>query len=80
MARFDPRLALAGGPDGLDAYRAIVEQLPDLLNRGGHVVFEVGAGQAKAVAGMISAAGITLIGTRRDLSGVERAVIGQWSG
>jgi release factor glutamine methyltransferase len=50
----DPRLALDGGPDGLQAYRAIAADLPRLLGTRGHMVIEVGAGQAPAVAALFA--------------------------
>jgi release factor glutamine methyltransferase len=50
----DPRLALDGGPDGLQAYRAIAADLPRLLGARGHMVIEVGAGQAPAVAALFA--------------------------
>jgi release factor glutamine methyltransferase len=80
VVRFDPLAALAGGPDGLDAYRTIVTQLPNLLKSNGKVIFEVGAGQSGDVAGLLATAGFSGIGTRRDLAGVERAVFGHLSG
>jgi release factor glutamine methyltransferase len=80
VVRFDPLAALAGGPDGLDAYRAIVAQLPNLLKSHGKVIFEVGAGQSSDVAALLDAAGFTGIGTRRDLAGVERTVFGHSRG
>lgn len=80
VVRFDPVAALAGGPDGLDAYRAIVAQLPNLLKSNGKVIFEVGAGQSADVAALLATAGFSGIGTRRDLAGVERAVFGHSGG
>ena len=80
VVRFDPVAALAGGPDGLDAYRAIVAQLPNLLKSKGKIIFEVGAGQSGDVAALLGSAGFSNIGTRRDLAGVERAVFGHLSG
>ena len=70
----DPRLALDGGPDGLEAYRAIVSDLPRLLGPGGSVLFEVGAGQAAAVAALLAGVGLTPSGTHLDLAGIERVV------
>jgi release factor glutamine methyltransferase len=49
VSRFDPRPALDGGSDGLDAYRAILADVRDSLNPGGWIVFEVGNGQAPEV-------------------------------
>jgi len=80
VVRFDPVAALAGGPDGLNAYRTIVAQLPNLLKSNGKVIFEVGAGQSGDVSALLASAGFSGIGTRRDLAGVERAVFGHWSG
>jgi release factor glutamine methyltransferase len=73
----DPHLALDGGADGLEAYRAILAQVVTLLAPGGVLIFEVGHDQSTQVSEMMRAAGLTLPGPpRADLSGVERAVIG----
>ncbi|UEM02365.1 peptide chain release factor N(5)-glutamine methyltransferase [Skermanella rosea] len=76
VTRFDPPGALAGGPDGLDAYRTIVAQLPGVLKPGGRIIFEVGFGQSADVSALLGAAGFGRIGARKDLGGVERAVFG----
>ncbi len=70
----DPREALDGGRDGLDAYRAIAAQAPGLLAPGGLLGLEVGIGQASAVSGLLAAAGMSCRGARRDLAGIERVV------
>ncbi|HEX7200455.1 MAG TPA: peptide chain release factor N(5)-glutamine methyltransferase, partial [Dongiaceae bacterium] len=49
VARFEPRLALDGGPDGLAAYRAIAHEAPRLVARGGRILLEAGAGQAPEI-------------------------------
>ena len=72
---FEPLSALAGGEDGLDAYRDIVAGLGGLLAPGGTVCFEVGIGQADDVASLLSAAGLSMLDKRKDLGGIERAVI-----
>jgi release factor glutamine methyltransferase len=71
----DPRLALDGGADGLDAYRQIGALLPGLLAPGGACVLEVGIGQAADVAALLAAAGLRNVATRRDLGGIERVVL-----
>lgn len=77
---FDPRRALDGGADGLDAYRAIMPQAFKVLRGKGFLLFETGYGQARAVQAMMAeAAGDGLcLDTRllTDLSGKERAVAG----
>jgi release factor glutamine methyltransferase len=71
----DPRRALDGGADGLDAYRALVPQAARLLVPGGILAVEVGTGQSTEVAQLMTAAGLTLAGDpKADLSGVPRAV------
>lgn len=75
VARFDPRAALAGGPDGLDAYRAIAPQLERLLDATGCAVLEFGRGQDQAVAALLCAAGLEIRGFRRDLGGILRCVV-----
>ena len=72
----EPKLALDGGVDGLDYYRAIVKEYKPALTRGGALMFEVGMGQSMAVQQLMQANGYTGIKTFRDLSGVERVVSG----
>ncbi len=74
VSRFEPRGALDGGDDGLDAYRRIAGQLGRLLAPGGRTFLEVGAGQAAAVGRLLESAGFRTR-TRRDLAGVERCII-----
>lgn len=71
----DPRLALDGGDDGFNAYRRIIADLPRLLTPGGLAVLEAGIGQAGGIADLMRGAGLTVL-TRRDLGGVERAILG----
>lgn len=54
VARFDPRTALDGGTDGLEAYRAIASDLKRLLAPGGWVAVEVGIGQSKDVVSILA--------------------------
>ena len=74
---YDPPLALDGGPDGLTAYRDICALLPALVAPGGFAIFEVGQGQAEAVAGLLTSRGFENVRAKRDLAGVERAIMGQ---
>jgi release factor glutamine methyltransferase len=75
VARHEPRLALDGGADGLDAYRAIAAALPALLAPGGKAVLELGQGQRAAVEAIARGAGLTPLGARPDLGGIERALV-----
>lgn len=75
----DPALALDGGADGLTAYRDICALLPALVRPGGFAIFEVGMGQAQTVAALMAARGFADVRSKRDLAGVERAVMGRRS-
>ena len=73
--RFEPRMALDGGEDGLDFYRRIAAEAPDHLNPGGSLYLEVGIGQAADVLALLKA-NLPCVGSGavRDLNGVERVV------
>jgi release factor glutamine methyltransferase len=72
---FDPRLALDGGADGLQFYRAIAAAAPPLLASGGTVVVEIGISQAEPVAALFAAAGLVPLPPRSDLNHVPRVVM-----
>lgn len=71
---FEPHMALDGGTDGLDFYRAIIADAPHILRPGGVLAFEVGYNQAEAVSALLAAAGYTDVQIRNDLQNVPRAV------
>ena len=76
VVRHEPRRALDGGADGLDAYRRIVPILLRCLAADGLAVLEVGIGQAADVAALVGqAAGLVVRDIRADLGGVPRAVL-----
>ena len=70
----DPALALDGGADGLAAYRAIISQCVRALAPAGHLVLELGAGQAEGVAALIAQSGLVMAGQERDFGGHIRAL------
>lgn len=76
VARFEPRLALDGGADGLDAYRAIIPSLANLLRPGGAFALEIGKGQEREVAELAAQSGLGDIAHRNDLAGIARVVTG----
>jgi len=71
---YDPRAALDGGADGLDAYRALAPLLRARLAAGGLVCFEIGAGQRAAVAALLAEQGFEGIAGARDVAGRDRVV------
>jgi release factor glutamine methyltransferase len=70
----DPHLALDGGADGLDPYRAILPHLGRRLTDRGFAVLEFGQGQAADVARLAYAEQLQVIEIRRDFGGIERAI------
>jgi release factor glutamine methyltransferase len=75
VALHEPVSALAAGEDGLAAYAQLLSAMPALLTPGGTAIFELGQGQAEAVSGLARAAGFAEVATRRDLGGIERALV-----
>lgn len=69
----EPAGALFAGPEGLDAYRVLVPQLPGLLAPGGVALVEIGWRQAEAVAAIAAGAGLSAR-LHRDLGGRPRAL------
>jgi release factor glutamine methyltransferase len=74
ISRHEPRIALAGGSDGMDFYRRIVRGLHDHLAPKGAVIVEVGDRQAEAVAEVFRKAGFDRVAVLHDLSGARRVV------
>ncbi|WIW46900.1 peptide chain release factor N(5)-glutamine methyltransferase [Bradyrhizobium sp. 62B] len=71
----DPHLALDGGNDGYDAYRALIPQAAERLAPGGALIVEAGQGQARNIETLMAAAGLTLDRPpKADLAGIPRAV------
>jgi release factor glutamine methyltransferase len=75
---FEPHLALYGGEDGLDFYRAIAENFKDALKPGGFLCFEFGDTQGDDVCDILRANGYTILERSRDYNDRERAVIAQY--
>ncbi len=71
--RFEPRLALDGGEDGLDFYRRIAREAPGYLCPGGRLLLEFGEGQAEAIAGLLVPC-FDEISVHKDLAGLPRAL------
>ncbi|MBQ7758727.1 peptide chain release factor N(5)-glutamine methyltransferase [Anaerotignum sp.] len=74
---FEPLNALDGGEDGLDFYRAIVEQGREWLKDGGWLFFEIGYDQGEALLSLLSEFGYTEIGLKQDLAGLDRVAFGR---
>lgn len=75
---FEPHMALFGGEDGLDFYRAIADKYRNALKPGGYLCFEFGMGQGDAVCQILEKNGYTILERTKDYNNIERAVIAQW--
>lgn len=75
VGRFEPRLALAGGPDGLAVHRRLLIEARTCLMPEGLLVLEVGRGQADRLRELAEAdGGYRALRSRRDAAGIERAI------
>ena len=73
ITRYEPRIALDGGPDGLDCLRAIIRQTPPLLKQGGALMLEIGHDQYRAVVQLAEAChAYSDIACRQDYAGLDR--------
>lgn len=77
---FEPHLALYGGEDGLDFYRAILANFTPALKPGGCLCFEFGMGQGDEVCRLLEENDYTVLERKRDYNDRERAVLAQYSG
>lgn len=73
---YEPLLALSGGEDGLDFYRAIADKWREALKVGGRLYFEVGIGQSDDVLRIMRGSGFGDIQVVKDLNGIPRVVFG----
>lgn len=73
---FEPETALIANDDGLEFYKAIIENYTDSLNNGGMLLFEVGFSQSEKVSQLLEKAGYTNIEIKKDLNEIARAVSG----
>jgi release factor glutamine methyltransferase len=72
----EPRLALDGGPDGLDVLRRLAPRAGRWLAPGGRLLCEIGEDQAEAAVALLAAAGLTGLAVHPDLVGRDRVVEG----
>ena len=72
-----PHLALFGGDDGLDFYRAIAKNYRKVLKPGGYLCFEFGMGQGDDVCSILEENSYTILERSRDYNERERAVLAQ---
>ena len=74
---FEPHLALDGGEDGLDFYRAIIKNYSSAMAPRGYLCFEFGMGQENAVCSLLRKGGYEILELKKDTADITRAVLAQ---
>ena len=77
---FEPKIALDGGPDGLDLYRRLLKQLGPVMADNAVAVFEACPLQMETLGQLMSEAGFSNVKTQNDGTGLLRVASGHWSG
>ena len=75
---YEPHMALYGGEDGLDFYRAIAENFTRALRPGGYMCLEFGMGQGDAVCRILQEHDYTILERTKDFNDRERAVLARY--
>ena len=76
--RYEPRLALDGGEDGLVFYRRIVALAPDFLKQGGFLIMEIGFNQKRAVEEIFkNSGGFKILKVIKDYNNINRVIVTQ---
>ena len=74
VVKYDPKISLTLGGDGLEAYREILSQALEKLSKNGHIFLEIGYTQANAVGHLFREAGFQQIKVHKDLSSRDRVI------
>jgi release factor glutamine methyltransferase len=77
VREYEPALALFAGSDGLDIYRRLIPAAADVLSPEGHLLLEIGFGQADSVSGLLKDSGFRNIEGTLDLQGITRVLCAQ---
>ena len=74
VVKYDPKISLTLGGDGLEAYREILSQALEKLSKNGHIFLEIGYTQANAVGHLFREAGFQQIKVHKDLGSSDRVI------
>lgn len=80
VRRYEPKIALTDGKDGLYFYKKITKESKDYLVDGGYLAFEVGYNQAEEVSDLMRKENFEVVGVIKDYSGIDRVLIGRKCG
>ena len=74
VVKYDPKISLTLGGDGLEAYREILSRALEKLSKNGHIFLEIGYTQANAVKHLFREAGFQQIKVHKDLGSRDRVI------
>jgi len=77
VKKYEPRLALDGGMDGLDLIRRIIDGAEEYLLPGGYLMMEIGYDQGPSVSKLMLEAGLSSVRVEQDYAGLDRVVVGR---
>ena len=75
VSKYEPRLALDGGEDGLDYYKRIINKAPIFLKKNGLLAFEIGYNQGEEIKQLLECGKFENIRVIKDLGGRDRVVL-----
>ena len=75
VAKFEPRLALDGGLDGLSEIRKVIKKAPKLIKKKGKFILEIGFDQKNKVINLLKKEGFYINSTHKDLANNDRCIV-----
>ena len=75
VKKFEPRLALDGGKDGMDSYKSILPSIIDILKPEGKLFLEIGHNQQNLINKIANKCELIFKGSNKDLSGIIRVLV-----
>ena len=75
VAKFEPKLALDGGLDGLSAIRKVIKKSSELIKKNGKFVLEIGFDQKNKVISLLKKEGFYINSINRDLGNNDRCIV-----
>lgn len=76
VKNYEPHTALAGGEEGMDFYKRIVDESINVLEKDGILAFEIGHDQGQKVKNLMVNKGYSNVKVIKDLAGLDRVIIG----
>ena len=75
VSKFEPKLALDGGLDGLSVVRKVIKKSSELLKKNGKFILEIGFDQKSKVIKILNNKGFYINSTTRDLANNDRCIV-----